>query len=327
MADSDRAVATGISAPLVVTRTFAAPRGLVFQAWSSAEHIRRWFSPEQYTVPAAEVDFRPGGVFAVCMRAPDGSDHWCRGTFTEVVPPDRLGFVLGIPNRDAPKFTVHTTVTFEDAPDGTRLTVHQSYELHDESMRRAIEGAAEGWRTTLDKLEQVVARLEAATQRSAVHGQFTIERLYPVAPSLVFRALTDIDAKARWFSGDETCRVLERTMDVRPGGRERLKGLWASGLVTTFDAVYFDVVGDRRLVYAYEMHLDARKISVSLATLQLHPEGNGTRLTVTEQGTFLDGYDDAGSREKGTGFLLDRLGASLEGRSLNWDSASPHRRD
>jgi hypothetical protein len=60
------------------------------------------------------------------------------------------------------------------------------------------------------------------------------------------------------------------------------------------------------------MHLDEKKISVSLATMQLKAAGAGrTELKVTEQGAFLDGYDDAGSRERGTGFLLDKLGASL----------------
>ncbi len=60
------------------------------------------------------------------------------------------------------------------------------------------------------------------------------------------------------------------------------------------------------------MHLDDKKISVSLATMQLQAEGAKTRLIVTEQGAFLDGYDDAGSREQGTGYLLDALGASLK---------------
>jgi uncharacterized protein YndB with AHSA1/START domain len=102
-------------------------------------------------------------------------------------------------------------------------------------------------------------------------------------------------------------------MDVRPGGRERVVGRWTSGVVSAFDAVYFDVVADRRLVYAYEMHLDGQKISVSLATMELSPAGAGTWLVITEQGAFLGGYDDAGSREHGTGFLLDRLGAALGG--------------
>ncbi len=101
-------------------------------------------------------------------------------------------------------------------------------------------------------------------------------------------------------------------MDVRPGGRELVKGQWESGVVSTFEAVYHDVVPEERIVYAYTMHLDARKISVSLATFELKPSGTGTRLVMTEQGAYLDGYDDAGSRERGSQFLLDALGHSLQ---------------
>ena len=101
-------------------------------------------------------------------------------------------------------------------------------------------------------------------------------------------------------------------MDVRVGGSERLKGRWAGGVVSTFDATYHDVIPNERLVYSYEMHLDDKKISVSLATMQLKAEGGKTTLMVTEQGAFLDGYDDAGSREQGTSHLLDALGASLK---------------
>jgi hypothetical protein len=60
------------------------------------------------------------------------------------------------------------------------------------------------------------------------------------------------------------------------------------------------------------MYMDERKISVSLATFELKAAGSGTRLILTEQGAFLDGYDDAGSRERGTNGLLDALGASLK---------------
>jgi uncharacterized protein YndB with AHSA1/START domain len=59
------------------------------------------------------------------------------------------------------------------------------------------------------------------------------------------------------------------------------------------------------------MHIADKRISVSLATVELTPKDGGTRLTFTEQGAFLDGYDDAGSRERGTGLLLDQLGAAL----------------
>jgi uncharacterized protein YndB with AHSA1/START domain len=299
--------------PLVISRTFAAPRDLVFKAWSSAEHMKRWFCPVGYTVPEAEIDFRPGGVCAICMRSPEGQDFWSRGTYIEVSPPDRLVFTTGVVVDGSKKFSAHTTVTFEDEGAGTRMTVRQAYDIHDEAFLFAVEGAPEGWRTTLDKLEQEVARIRDAQARSVVHATFSLERVYDASPAQVFRALSDKAVKARWFEGGNGWTVIEREMDVRPGGRERAKGRWPSGMVTTFDAVYFDVVPDERLVYTYEMHLDDRKISVSLATIELKPKGAGTRLVVTEQGAFLDGYDDAGSREHGTGLLLDRLGASLKG--------------
>jgi len=149
--------------------------------------------------------------------------------------------------------------------------------------------------------------------RSVVHAMFRLERTYNASPATIFHALSDEAAKARWFVSGGGYEVLEREMDVRVGGRERVKGRWANGTISTFDAVYHDVVPNERLVYAYVMHLDDRKISVSLATLELKPEGVETRLVVTEQGAFLDGYDDAGKREHGTGMLLDRLGASLVG--------------
>ncbi len=296
---------------LTISRSFAAPRELVFKAWSSAEHMKRWFSPEGCSVPQATIDFRPGGVFEVCMRLPDGQDFWMKGEFTEIAPPHRLAFVSAVIVDGEKKFTAHTTVAFEVEGVGTRLTVRQAYEIFDPAFQNVVEGSTEGWRTTLDKLEREVARIKAAANLSVVHASFTLERVYDAAPALVFRALTDRAAKARWFSGGEGYEVVEREMDVRPGGRERVRGRWASGVTTHFEAVYFDVIPDERLVYAYEMHHDERKLSVSLATVELTPVGAGTRLSITEQGAYLDGLDD-GSRKRGTAFLLDRLGASLK---------------
>lgn len=152
----------------------------------------------------------------------------------------------------------------------------------------------------------------ASGERSVVHAEFHLERVYDSPVSRVWQALTELEAKARWFAGaHDSWQVLERQIDVRVGGRERLKGRWDTGIVTTFDAIYQDVVPNERLVYCYQMFLDDRKISVSLATVQLQAAGRGTRLKVAEQGAFLDGYDDAGSRERGTAKLLDALGSSL----------------
>jgi len=295
---------------LTISRVFAAPRELVFQAWSSAERMKRWFSPEGVEVPEAEIDCRAGGAFVICMRLPDGTEHWCRGAFGEVVPPEKLTFDCEVSAGGKPGFLVRTAVLFATEGAGSRMTVEQSYEIYDEAFRFAVEGSAEGWRTTLDKLEREVSRAQEAGP-AAVRGAFSLERVFKATPAQVFKAFTDESAKSRWFSGGDDYTTVERRMDVRPGGRELLVGRWKSGVTTRFDAVYFDVVPDRRLVYAYEMHLDARKISVSLACIEIEPHSAGVKLRVSEQAFFLNGYADNGSREHGTNALMDRLAASL----------------
>ena len=149
------------------------------------------------------------------------------------------------------------------------------------------------------------------TQRSAVHGSFVIERTYPASPARVFKAFADEEAKARWFApGFEK---LEKAFDFRVGGHEVVVGKHPSGLVSAFYCTYQDIVPNERIVYAYRMSLDGVPISISLATIEIKPQGEGTHLTVTEYGVFIDGYEDKGSREHGTGWLMDLLGKSLEG--------------
>jgi uncharacterized protein YndB with AHSA1/START domain len=152
----------------------------------------------------------------------------------------------------------------------------------------------------------------AAPARSVQHATFTVNRTFDAPVARVFAAWADPKAKAKWFAGPrDQWTEIARRLDFRVGGTEHAKGQFAGGPTSTYDATYLDIVPDARIVYAYTMHLDAVKISVSLATVELRPEGAGTRLTITEQGAFLDGYDDAGQREEGTRGLLDNLGAAL----------------
>jgi uncharacterized protein YndB with AHSA1/START domain len=175
---------------------------------------------------------------------------------------------------------------------------------------------AEASESNIDPEAHVAAAARAskgaeAGVRSAAHASFHLTRTYPASAARIWKALTDPDAKAKWFGAQAELELLERTMDVRVGGRERVRGRWPGGVVSDFDAQYLDVIPNERLVYSYVMHINDQKISVSLATMELKAGESGTTLMVTEQGVFLDGYDDAGSREHGTGLLLDALGAAL----------------
>jgi uncharacterized protein YndB with AHSA1/START domain len=251
------------------------------------------------------------------MRLDDGSEHWTWGEFVEVVPPSRLVIDMR-PGEDAgrPLFRAFTVIEFSETLGGTRLDVTQTYTLIDrERAAPMVGGAQAGWRSTLDQLEREVIALQggsATDARSVVHATFHLERTYDAPTARVWKALTDVEAKQKWFGPPpEAWEQIERRMDIRVGGTERLKGRWEGSTVSCFDATYHDVIANERLVYSYEMHMNDKKISVSLATMQLKSEGARTTLLVTEQGAFLDGYDDAGSREHGTGLLLDALGASL----------------
>jgi uncharacterized protein YndB with AHSA1/START domain len=142
--------------PLRLSRTFHASRETVFNAWSTAEHVKRWFSPETYTVPEANVEMRTGGTFDVCMRSPSGQEHWTRGTFVEVTPHTRLVIDMHATGASGePLFRAYTEVDFSDVLGGTRMDVVQTYTFIDPSIAAPmVAGAPEGWRTTLDKLDR-----------------------------------------------------------------------------------------------------------------------------------------------------------------------------
>jgi uncharacterized protein YndB with AHSA1/START domain len=141
------------------------------------------------------------------------------------------------------------------------------------------------------------------------HSTFVVERTFDAAPPRVFAAWADPEAKARWF-GNPDQGVAEYELDFQVGGREYNRGE-VEGQEYTYEARYQDIVPDERIVYAYDMHVGDRRISVSLGTVELEPEGDGTRLTYTEQGAYLDGLDTPEQRQSGTGGLFDALAEEL----------------
>jgi uncharacterized protein YndB with AHSA1/START domain len=156
--ESNRGVETKGRKPvdLRMTREFDAPRRLVFEAWSKAEYLSRWFAPAPLTTPRCELDFRPGGVFRLAMRTPDGIEFPMDAEFLEIVAPERIVFTARIHDGN----DVHTTVTFTEEGGKTTLHVLQSFSRESDATR----GAPEGWTLTLNQLGEYVARRAAANR-------------------------------------------------------------------------------------------------------------------------------------------------------------------
>ncbi|MEO1247639.1 MAG: SRPBCC family protein [Pseudomonadota bacterium] len=140
-----------------------------------------------------------------------------------------------------------------------------------------------------------------------VHGSFTIERVFPGSPAQVFAAWADPEVKARWFIGPETWSTVSREFEFRVGGTERLHGRFDSGTESLYTARYHALIPDRRLVYAYDMHINGRHLSTSLASVELAGQGGDTKMTFTEQAVYFDGSDGSESRRHGTSAHFDRL--------------------
>lgn len=156
---------------------------------------------------------------------------------------------------------------------------------------------------------------------SVTHGSFTITKHLPASPQRVFRSYADQQEKARWFADPDAVGTPDWTFDFRVGGQETNNFTYSdeqvegtpleSGTTGSFNAVYFDIVADERIVFAYDMTINGERISVSLQSVELVADGAGTLLTLTEHGTFLEGGDGVEVRESGTRELLDALAASL----------------
>ncbi|RAK51450.1 SRPBCC family protein [Phenylobacterium deserti] len=150
---------------------------------------------------------------------------------------------------------------------------------------------------------------------SITNATFVIERVLNASPARVFAAYASLEAKSAWFKAPSDIVTLDRDFDFRVGGKERFRARWPSGMTSDFQATYHDIVENERIILVYDLFHNDEKLSVSLQTLELRPEGGRTRLIHTEQGSYFSGGMEAvKGREHGTAWHVDNLVALLEGK-------------
>ncbi|ADE12553.1 SRPBCC domain-containing protein [Sideroxydans lithotrophicus] len=147
---------------LVITRTFDAPRALVWQAWTDPKHIKRWWGPAGFNNETCVSDLRVGGRFHLEMRAPDGNMYPCIGTFREIVEAERIVYEgeatdghpcgAGIP----PRATV--TVSFAEQDGKTHLTLHTRFASAERKQAAADARFVVSWKEALERLAEDIGR-------------------------------------------------------------------------------------------------------------------------------------------------------------------------
>ena len=144
---------------LIITRDFAAPRELVWEAWTRPEHIIHWYGPQGFTNTIEVMDVRPGGEWKHIMRGPDGAEYPNYSVFDEVVKPERIVFTHGGRRPGGPAADFQATWTFEAiAPGQTRVTIRMVFPSADARDLVVREyGAVEGARQTLERLGTLLA--------------------------------------------------------------------------------------------------------------------------------------------------------------------------
>ena len=151
---------------VLITRTFDAPRELVFRAWTDPEQLAQWYAPHGCTIAFRTLDVREGGAFHSVIHTPDGKDCWCRGVYAELVTPQRIVYTMAVADAEGnpispiaagmdPEWPHETTVTvtFAEHDGKTTLTLHQTVS---ESLAKRT-GAQPSWLQMLDRLDEQLA--------------------------------------------------------------------------------------------------------------------------------------------------------------------------
>jgi len=143
---------------ILITRTFPAPRDLVFEAITTPEHVRRWYGCEGMEMIVCEIDLRVSGKWRYVLRVQDGSEHGFRGEYLEIAAPERLVSTESY-EPIGPGHEMVATVTLDERAGRTTFKnrlVYKSKADRDGHLQSGMEG---GMQESFDRLEALVAKL------------------------------------------------------------------------------------------------------------------------------------------------------------------------
>ncbi len=154
-------VTTSSDLEIVMTRTFDAPRELVFEAMTKPEHMKEWWGPRGFTLPVCEIDLRPGGVYRFVSTDAEGNEYAFRGEYREIVPPEKIVWTFEFEGMPGNVSVDTMTLTEEDGKTTiTSTSLFDDVEQRDGMLASGMEtGAAE----TYDRLAELLEKLQTSS--------------------------------------------------------------------------------------------------------------------------------------------------------------------
>jgi uncharacterized protein YndB with AHSA1/START domain len=292
---------------LVFNRRFDAPPELVFEAWTDPNHLAHWWGPHGFTTTIQALDLKPGGVWRLTMRGPDGRDYNNRIVFLEVVKPERLVYQHE-PEPGSEPVSFQTTVTFAARGSQTELTMRMlfpSAAVRDNVVSKygAVEGA-----------HQTLGRLAGYLPAMAV-PELVLTRVFDAPRELVFAAWTERDRLQRWWGPkDFTNPVCE--IDPRPGGSMRIHMRAPNGVVYPMTGTFLEIDEPRRLVFVSgALNQNGDEMFRILNTVVFEAQGDKTKLTLRARAIMAtpDAPQFLSGMEIGWSLSLDRLASEVAG--------------
>ena len=240
---------------VLITRTFNAPRELVFRAWTDKEQLLRWYAPTGCRIEFRSLESRAGGSFHSCIHIPNGSACWCIGEYLEVDPPNRLVYTMRMADEHGkavssasagkesewPEVTT-VTVTFEDVAGDTKLTLHQT--VSEQLAKRT--GAYPSWLNMFDRLSGELAEQQDVVSLGGEDDAMVVTHTFDAPRDLVWRAYSEEDELRQWW-GPSGFQMELAKLDFRDGGRFHYGMRSPDGQMMWGKLLYCDIKAPERL--------------------------------------------------------------------------------
>jgi uncharacterized protein YndB with AHSA1/START domain len=242
---------------LVLTRTFAAPRHLVWEAYTDCRHLSQWWGPTGWTVPHCQLDLRPGGKWHYCMKGemPDGNviESWGLAVYEEIAAPERLVYrdafsdAEGNISAEFPRALV--TVNLEEVDGKTLLTSHIRYDSAADLETVLNIGMEEGISQTWDRLDDHLNMMGEGLVQLA-EQTIVLTRVFNAPRHIVFDAMTQTEHVPHWYGPQSHgMRMTLCEIDLRVGGKWRFVIKAADSNEVEFYGEYLTINRPSHLVF------------------------------------------------------------------------------